>query len=153
MAFSEDTTLANLSYLPYHTEAEYTLSEGDGKKTIYAWFKDKANNVSTVVADDIVLDVTAPKDGLIIINGGAKETDDINKFVQLKISATDAQLMQISNLSSFSGARWQLYEPEVRNWRLAGEEDGLRSVYVRFKDKAGNVSRPFKSDIILSRGE
>src|SRR5204863_108222 len=41
----------------------YTLASGDGSKTVYAWYKDAAGNVSTIAAASILLDQTAPSNG------------------------------------------------------------------------------------------
>ncbi|WP_164885351.1 S8 family serine peptidase [Geovibrio thiophilus] len=54
-AFS--STYATTSFM---TNVSFTLSSGDGTKTVYAWLKDEAGNLSTVAADTIVLDTTAP---------------------------------------------------------------------------------------------
>src|SRR5206468_5584686 len=40
-----------------------TLSPGDGTKTVYAWFKDAAGNVSAAASGTILLDQTAPSNG------------------------------------------------------------------------------------------
>src|SRR5207247_1901158 len=41
----------------------YTLATGDGTKTLYAWYKDGAGNVSATASASILLDQTAPTDG------------------------------------------------------------------------------------------
>lgn len=59
MQFSNDGT----TYSPaeaYATTKSWTLTSGDGTKTVYAKFKDAAGNWSTAVSDTIVLDSTAP---------------------------------------------------------------------------------------------
>jgi hypothetical protein len=38
----------------------FTLSTGDGTKTVYAWYKDAPGNVSSPASDTIILDQTAP---------------------------------------------------------------------------------------------
>jgi hypothetical protein len=44
----------------YSANIPYTLSSGDGSKTVYAWYKDAAGNVSTTASDSITLDTTDP---------------------------------------------------------------------------------------------
>jgi len=44
----------------YSGSASYPLTRGDENKTIYAWFKDAAGNVSSTASDSIILDTTAP---------------------------------------------------------------------------------------------
>ena len=49
----------------------WSLSGGDGMKTVYAQFKDAAGNVSDQVWNNIILDTTPPT-GSIAINSGAQ---------------------------------------------------------------------------------
>ena len=44
----------------YNASVSYNLSSSDGKKTLYAWYKDAAGNVSVSATDAITLDKTAP---------------------------------------------------------------------------------------------
>ena len=59
MQFSNDGS-AYSTPEPYVTTKTWTLSSGDGTKTVHAKFKDAAGNWSTAVTDTIVLDATAP---------------------------------------------------------------------------------------------
>src|SRR5437867_2010737 len=43
----------------------YALSSGDGTKTVYAWYKDAAGNVSAAASASILLDQTAPTNGAL----------------------------------------------------------------------------------------
>ncbi len=43
----------------------YALSSGDGVKTVYAWYKDAAGNVSSRVSASITLDQTPPSTGVL----------------------------------------------------------------------------------------
>src|SRR5439155_6579098 len=47
--------------LSYTGSVGTTLSSGDGTKTVYAWYKDAAGNVSGTALDTILLDQTAPR--------------------------------------------------------------------------------------------
>ena len=42
----------------YSASVSFTLSSGDGTKTVYVWFKDAAGNVSTSASDSITLSTT-----------------------------------------------------------------------------------------------
>ena len=44
----------------YSASFSYTLSNGDGNKTIYVWYKDDSGNVSSPASDSIILDTTPP---------------------------------------------------------------------------------------------
>ncbi|MFN3533426.1 MAG: Ig-like domain-containing protein [Candidatus Brocadia sp.] len=44
----------------YNANVSYTLSSGDGNKTLYVWYKDAVGNVSNTSSDSIILDTTGP---------------------------------------------------------------------------------------------
>ncbi len=48
----------------------YTLSSGNGTKTVYAWYKDAAGNVSPTASDSIILDQTLPTNGTLSATPG-----------------------------------------------------------------------------------
>ncbi len=90
---------------------------------------------------------TVKPSGTISINGGAAKTK--SKNVRLTLSARDpapasgVSQMCISNTTSCSA--WQPYASS-KSWKLSGKA-GTKTVYVRCKDKAGNVSNVFKDTI------
>ena len=49
------------TWQPYATSAAWTLSSGDGLKTVYVRFQDSAGNVSSVAMASITLDTTPPQ--------------------------------------------------------------------------------------------
>ncbi|MDP2949934.1 MAG: hypothetical protein Q8P22_10400, partial [Chloroflexota bacterium] len=58
---NDSATVATWNNYVFNTNIPFTLSTGDGVKTVYAFFKDKAGNVSTAgVSDTITLDTDAP---------------------------------------------------------------------------------------------
>ena len=151
MQISTDNTFKDVEWVPFATSYEYQLDDADGEKTVYVRFKDNAGNTTPVSSDNIIIDTTAPKDCQIEIDGGVSATSDINKMVSLSLQATaDTKFMMISNSTGFYGAKWILYKPNM-SWKLAGEEDGEKAVYVKFRDEAGNVSSVFSDKIILQR--
>jgi prenyltransferase beta subunit len=89
---------------------------------------------SFIFAEEVV-DITPPI-GTIIINDGVLYTN--NRNVVLTLSATDDLStvieMRIANYNSY-------YDPEPyvtsKNWELT-DNDGLKTVRVKFKDQAGN---------------
>ncbi len=59
MRFSNDGVTYG-TFMPYAATAGWTLTTGDGLKTVYAQFRDGDGNVSTPVSDTIALDATGP---------------------------------------------------------------------------------------------
>ncbi len=54
----------------FSTNVPYTLPSGDGIKTVYAWYKDAAGNMSPTASDSIRLDQTAPTNGTLTATAG-----------------------------------------------------------------------------------
>ncbi len=136
----------------YGAEKDWSLTAQDGVKMVFARFKDKIGNVSLPAYDKIGLDTQAPKNGKLVVNGGAKFCTNVNKLVSLKLTANEATQMMIANTNDFADAKWQKYEPYLYNWRLEGEE-GEKSIFVKFKDNAGNETEPITATIKLDRQE
>lgn len=60
MRFSNDGTTWS-PFQPYATSAAWTLSAGDGTKTVFVQYADAIGNLSAPASDTIVLDTKAPK--------------------------------------------------------------------------------------------
>ncbi|NLN75115.1 MAG: hypothetical protein GX139_02240 [Armatimonadetes bacterium] len=127
----------------YSTTRVWSLSSGDGVKTVYVQFRDEAGNVSLNRISDVILDTTPPT-GTITINGGAMYTNSTS--VTLTMSASDAVQMRFKNETG-SWTSWEAYATS-KQWTLSSG-DGLKTVYVQFMDIAGNASSSRISDIIL----
>ncbi|MBI2840202.1 MAG: heparinase II/III family protein [Acidobacteria bacterium] len=142
--------------VPYTTLGRWLLSSGDGGKTVYVKFKDAAGNWSAPATDTVVLsssgtptDPTAPS-GTLTINGGAATTE--NPAVDLAITASDLESgigpvssMQLSN----DGLSWSQPEPyfSTKRWYLT-DGKGVRTVFARVSDQAGNWSPVFSATIV-----
>jgi hypothetical protein len=150
MMISNNSTFVGAKWQKYATSTEWQLEGEDGLKNVVIKFRDEAGNESDVVADNIILDRKPPFDCSIVINKGDSITNDPDKVVVLKVKAKQATLMMISNTPDFSGERWRGYSELNINWALSGT-DGVKTVYVKFKDEAGNESAVYSDDIILDR--
>ncbi len=132
----------------YATTKSWTLTSGDGTKTVYVKYKDVAGNWSSTYSDSIVLD-TVPPTGTIKINNGAASTTSLN--VTLNLSASDSRSgmsqMQFSNDNS----TWSTPEAyaTTKSWTLTSG-NGTKTVYAKYKDKAGNWSGAISDTINLT---
>ena len=63
-------------------------------------------------------------------------------------ASTGVTQMMISNNGSFSGASWEAYQTQ-RSWRLLPQND-LGTVFVKYRDAAGNESLPVHATIRIS---
>ncbi len=140
MQFSADGTTYSTPEA-YATSKSYTLS-GEGLKTVYVKFKDISGNWSAPVSDTIILD-TVPPTGTIKINDGVAYAT--SSSVTLTLSSVDAVQMQFCNANG-TWSSWEAYATS-KSWSLSAG-DGDKTVYVHFKDAAGNASSETISDDI-----
>ena len=87
---------------------------------------------------------TTPPTGTILISGGAVLANNV--WVALTLSSSDAVTMRFKNENGAWSA-WEGYATS-RAWTLSGG-DGVKTVYVQYRDAAGNVSPSTIADIIL----
>ncbi|MFH1602072.1 MAG: hypothetical protein ABIB61_03900 [Candidatus Shapirobacteria bacterium] len=148
MIVSESSNFTDASWEDYNTSKAFTLSSGNGTKTVYAKFKDAVGNESGTVSDNIILDTIAPQDSNSI-NDGAAYTNSTS--ITLTISAFDAtsglNQMIISENADFTGASWEDYA--MSKSLTISSTEGAKTVYLKFKDNAGNESEVFSDTITL----
>jgi len=142
MQFSNDS-LSWSEWEDYNDFKLWNLTSGDEEKTVYVKFKDENGYISRVYSDTIILDTTGPT-GSIVINDGNTHTN--SQEVILTLDCDDATQMQFSN-DNLSWSEWESYT-NTRSWTLL-LGDGEKTVYVRFKDAAGNISETFLDTIVL----
>jgi hypothetical protein len=145
-------TLRNIPWEKYNPQrADWTLLPGDGEKTVYAIFRDNAGNVSELVSAKTQLDMTPPK-GEIIINGGMRVTNHPEGVVKLQINHDEDVIgMQLTNLPKFDDVQLLPLEKTIENWKIDNNEEGLKTVFCRLQDKAGNYSKVLTASVILDR--
>jgi len=120
----------------------YTFST-QGSKTLYAWAKDAAGNVSTSVTDTItvtiaVADTTAPTVTAFTIPTTASSlTVSVSSFVATDaVGVTGYLLTETSSTPSASSGSWTLSAPSSYTF----SSQGSKTLYAWAKDAAGNVS-------------
>ena len=145
-------TARNLSWEKYNPQRpEWMILPGDGEKVVYARFRDQAGNVTEQVGTKVMLDMTPPK-GQIIIDGGKKVTNNPDGIVKLQLNYdSDVVGMQLINVPDFTTGDIIPVEKTVESYSLEAIEDGLKTIYVRLQDKAGNFSKVFTGTILLDR--
>jgi hypothetical protein len=127
---------------------QLNLGNDEGEKKVYVKLKDKYGNVTPTLEATITLDRTPPKNPKIAINAEGGFVNNPENMVSLEIQAEDAKYMMLSNISTFKDARWQAYRTAVPNWKLE-PGDGLRKVFVKFRDEAGNESVVASAEIFV----
>jgi hypothetical protein len=148
MSFSNDGSVWS-SPQPFAATTIWTLSPGDGNKTVYARVRDRRGNSSPPAAAPIKLDAAAGTDYGVTINQGALFTNTIDVNLTIGARANTAQ-MQVSNDGGFAGAQWEPYNSR-KPWQITqfGNSVIPRVVYVKYKDLAGTISSVYQDDVIL----
>ena len=150
MRFSNDGTTWS-DWEPFATTKSWTLTGGDGPKTVFAEVRDAVDNVSTSKQAVIILDRTAPTLTGLTINGGALATT--STAVNLTLQASDNQggsglsQMAFSNDRGATWSEWQSFSTTA-SWTLTSG-DGQKTVQARVRDVAGNSSTLKGDDITL----
>ncbi len=133
MRFSND----NVTWSSWEVRAAakaWTLSAGDGEKTVFAQFRRAAGDI-LVASDSIILDTTAPSGASISIDGGVAYAR--SRDVTLASYAAGATEMRFSN-DDLAWSGWEAYGAS-RSWTLSAG-DGPKTVFVEYRDAAGNVA-------------
>jgi len=136
--------LAGGTWISYTETLDWSLLAGNGLRIVYAKFQDRAGNISDVYSDTIILDTTPPI-GSILIEGGAEVVTDTQ--VVLTLSASDAHGVTHLRLRNDTAA-WSAWDPFVTShtWTLPAQP-GEHTVWVQFRDAAGNVSVDYSDAI------
>jgi hypothetical protein len=143
MMVGNDGGFSGAQWEPYTTHRQWQITQYGSyviPRTVYVRFKDTGGNTSATYQDDIILDVTPPTGSVSIIGpSSARGLRLLATSVTLSLRAEDdvsgVGTMLISNRPDFAGAAWETYATS-RAWTL----DSNNTVYVQFRDNAGNVS-------------
>ena len=134
----------------YATSKAWTLGQTNGTATVYVKYRDDAGNETACLSDAITHDNTAPTGGSIAINSGDASTTSTS--VTLTLSATGASQMYITNTSGCaSGGALENYATS-KAWTLA-QTNATATVYVKYRDDAGNESSCVSDSIVHSSGD
>lgn len=118
----------------------------NGTHTFSVRAKDAAGNVDESPASrSWKVDTVAPR-GSVKINNGAAKTTSLK--VRLNLSASDST-SGVSRMCVSNAPRCSAWQPLARGkvWRLSGKKAGIKTVYVKYQDRAGNVSIVYRDTI------
>jgi hypothetical protein len=129
------------------TSTTYGGSNTNGTRTIYAQYKDTANNISTTATFNLILDNTAPTATISINSAAAWTTSGI---VTLTLTAADAiySLGSLQMQFSNDNVTWSTFETFAasKSWNMTSGYGGnatntsAKYVYYRVRDPLGNTS-------------
>gem|GEM_PF-5661398 len=119
----------------YHYDQEgRVLSEDDGNGNLIADYIYLNGKLAAKKVND-----AAPPTGSIVINGGGVSTH--TAYVTLTLSASDPQSGVSQMRFSNDGTNWSDWETyaSTKQWTLT-PGNGVRTVYVQYRNSAGNIS-------------
>jgi len=157
MGFSNDASPPT-AWEPYAGTKAWTLPPNNGPKTVRAYVRDAAGNVSLASEDTIMLDgslgalpalsVGANVNGVMAIDALFTNSTSVVLFISAPAGTTE---MQVSNNGNFAGSVWEPFTTQ-KAWAITAYTGTIlpRTVYVRFKDASGTpLLATFQDDIIL----
>lgn len=145
---SQSERFEGAKWTSFKQQFKFRIKSVDGQQTVYAkvLFEDGNSQMGQAA---ITLDQSPPKlPGVKIFATGDTKT---KLLVNLKLGASEAAYMKISNTSSFYAVPWQTFQREIENWQLKPGADGVRQVFVTFKDEVGNQSKVVSDLINIDR--
>ena len=126
----------------------FTLSNGDGLKTVYVWVADSSNNVnSTASTSTITLDLTPPSQPLVSISdpnsGSTTATNQVIATLSITNDSDAARWCRIiqdpalpaPTTPLLTDVCWVLSRPTT----VVIDQAGIRKLYVYTRDTAGNI--------------
>ncbi|MDT8446583.1 MAG: DUF1566 domain-containing protein [bacterium] len=132
----------------------FTLSNTDGTKTVYAWFKDSSGEVLGGVSDQISLSRTYS----ISLADGAASTS--TKSITASLSAATSgisgyYLSETNSTPTADASGWVAVSGSGTSWSgtasfTLSDNDGTKTVYAWFKDSSGEVQGGVSDGITLS---
>ncbi len=129
-------------------QLNWTLSPGDGQKTVYYQFMDLAGLVSETYSASIMMDTQAPTGSIVIEDG---EVYSLEPFVTLGLTSFDATSgvmgVRYSNDGVWDDEPWE-DSSATKDWSGV-PVDGVITVFYQVRDMAGWVSETYHDTIIL----
>jgi hypothetical protein len=156
MRISELSDFSDTTYVAFEPSPGFTLSDGDGLKTVYVQYLAADSTPSQIFSSSITLDTLPPENAGLTIDGGSLYSNDPGGIVTLRFSASDqtsgVEKLKVSNDGVFDSEPWQDYIDAKTHTLDDPLNDGLRTVYVLYKDFANNETiTPVQASITLDR--
>ncbi len=137
------------SWIPYSSIYGWTISGGDGLRTIFAEFRTNAGT-TTSSSCNITLDTTAPAVSSFQINSDDATANNTGATLTYSYAEAYTLWAEYRNDSGlWSSSESLSSSPVTKSWALRAET-GDRTVYVRLSDIAGNVSSEYSDSISLT---
>ena len=146
MKLSNNGGFPGVSWESYRTYKPWVITELGSHlipRIIYVKYKDVLGSISATYQDDIIFDDEPPTGSVLIKNRSDQnmvESDTRALILSASDDVSGVGSMQICSIDNFSGAYWETFTT-TREWEMLGGE----TVYVRFRDNAGNISETYQT--------
>ncbi len=149
MQISASATFTGTTWEPYSALKPWTPEGGDGIKTVYARFRDGADNVSDATDASFALD-TQPPFGGIAIDQRVVGPDIISTTVYFgaEDNLSGVTDMRITADPTFTDIAWQPYTTTL-TWPISLTVQSEGSLYVQYRDLAGNTSEVYSDTYVV----
>lgn len=148
MRFSNDGT----SWTPweiYSTSKTWSLSSGDGDKTVYVQFRDEYDN-SSQYSSSILLDKTPPAGTVSLVSKYIKTTSATLNFSNIYDNLTTVTSFRYSqDFAAISLSAWEPFS-SLKDITIDNTE-GEQEVYIQFKDGTENTSTVFSTTVVYDK--
>lgn len=147
MLASEDSS-DNSSWEAISPTKSFTLSAGNGVKTIYMKFKDRFDNISAIVSHTIRMDSLAPVGGgFSIINNGNNVVGDPNVDVMITCPTDVSGGVQSATGEAAHPTNWVDCISSMQY--LLTNVSGSHTMYMAFRDSLHNTTPDYTNSVIL----
>ncbi len=136
---SEDPTFIDDEFVEYPLDGRvaFSLSDGDGDKTIFVQVRDDAGDVRQLQGD-IALDTTAPALESVVVDDGDGLTTSLS--ITVSVLGTGADEMAVATDGTIDSELFQPFAPT--SIALLPSDDGDKTVCVELRDSADNRAGP-----------
>ncbi|AKQ46183.1 hypothetical protein TH63_12015 [Rufibacter radiotolerans] len=157
MRFSNDKITWS-AYEPVATSKTWTLTAGQGTKTVYMQVKDAEGDETThTISDEIVFDATAPAapstpDLLASTDSGPSDTDNITNYVNPVFAGTAEPSATVKLYAGDLEIGTAVADATTGAWEIRSAVElpnGVHSITAKATDRAGNVG-PASSALSLT---
>ena len=136
---SESSDFTGASWIAWSgSTVQFSLSSGDGLKTVYAKLKNSTGeslSVNSSITYKAPPVTSAPSLSSISINSGDNTTSLLEVSISMSASGTPTHYM-LSESSDFTGASWIAWSGSTVQFGLSSG-DGLKTVYAKLKNEIG----------------
>lgn len=127
--------------------ASVSISSSGNRHHISYFAVDIAGNAEAPKEMWFKIDKVAPANGSVLINGGAISTNSTSVMLTLSASDNLSGVVQMCISNATTCSAWEPFAA-AKSWILSGVQ-GMNTVYVQYKDAAGNLSPVASSSISL----